>query len=76
MDGSKQGATVNRTAKPAPAPGPSRVSQNAPESKSASANVWRMLEADDRFVQGMNEAVEQNLAGKFGPFRHARKRPG
>ena len=55
--------------------GRSRPSPTAPESKSRSANVWALLQADPRFREGMARARQQHDAGEFAPFEHQVPRP-
>jgi hypothetical protein len=47
---------------------PAHVSQNAPVSKSASANVWRLLEQQPGFNERVRRGKAQLDAGKRIPF--------
>lgn len=51
---------------------PARVSPTAPNTKSASTNIWRLLESDQSFVDGMEEARRERAQGLFGRFRGKR----
>ena len=59
--------------RPAARPGSaSRVSPTAPESKSASVNVWRMLESLPGFNERLERGKAQLAAGESVPFREVR----
>ena len=45
-----------------------RVSPTAPDSRSASTNVWRLAEADPRFREGMARAAEDFENGRTVPL--------
>jgi hypothetical protein len=51
-----------------------RVSPTAPASKSASANVWAMLERLPGFAKRMATGRRQLAAGKSVPFNEVRRR--
>lgn len=51
-----------------------RVSPTAPESRSASANVWRMLESQPDFNERLERGKAQLAAGDAVPFREVRGR--
>ena len=61
------------TKKPA-ASAAARVSPTAPESKSASVNVWHMLEGQPGFNERMERGKAQLAAGDSVPFREVRGR--
>jgi hypothetical protein len=50
-----------------------RVSPTAPDTHSASTNVWRLIETQPDFAEGMEQARREHDAGAFKPFR--RKNP-
>ena len=58
--------------KPAAASG--RVSPTAPESKSASVNVWRMLESQPEFDERLERGKAQLASGDAVLFREVRGR--
>jgi hypothetical protein len=45
-----------------------RVSPTATADQSGSTNVWRMLEADKSFADGMKKAGDERAKGEFKPF--------
>jgi hypothetical protein len=49
------------------------VSPTAPDTKSRSSNVWRLLESKSDFVEGMEQAHQEHERGEFRPF--VRKTP-
>ena len=49
-----------------------RVSPTATAEQSGSTNVWRMLEADTKFVEGMKRAGTERAKGEFKPFKGKR----
>lgn len=51
-----------------------RVSPTAPETKSASAVVWRGLESIAGFSEELEQADSDLKAGKGVPFREVRRR--
>jgi hypothetical protein len=52
-----------------------RVSPTAPPSKSTSTNVWRLLESNTAFRDGMGQAADDFDKGRVGPTREFLKRP-
>lgn len=40
-----------------------------------SRDVWRLLEQDADFIEGMRESAEDYAAGRVAPFRHRREHP-
>lgn len=52
-----------------------RVSPTAPESASPSTNVWRLLEANPEFREGMERARTDFESGRVAPFQHKVPRP-
>ena len=66
---------MSSTKKPAARPGSAgRVSPTAPESKSASVNVWRMLESQPGFNERLERGKAQLAGGESVPFREVRGR--
>ncbi len=62
--------------KPHHAVGPqARVSPTAPESKSASANVWGLLESAPGFATGMERARQDFAEGRVRPHQHRAPKP-
>ena len=51
-----------------------RVSPAAPESRSVSVNVWRMLERQPGFNERLERGAAQLAAGDAVPFREVRGR--
>lgn len=56
-----------------PGDAPQRVSPTAPESKSASAIVWRGLESVPGFSDELRQARADLKAGKGTPFSEIRR---
>lgn len=52
-----------------------RVSPMAPDTKSASTNVWRLLETMPDFNEGMDRARSDFESGRVAPFKHRVPRP-
>ena len=66
---------MSNTRRPAARAGTAgRVSPTAPESQSASVNVWRMLESQPGFNERLERGKAQLAAGESVPFREVRGR--
>ena len=52
-----------------------RVSPTAPDTHSPSTAVWRLLEQNAEFRDGMERARQDFEAGRVAPFRHRAPRP-
>lgn len=52
----------------------SRVSPTAPVERSASANVWRLLENQPGFNERVERGNRQLAEGRSTPFREVRRR--
>lgn len=54
--------------------GQGRVSPTAPASKSLSHSVWKYLEAQPGFNEGMAEARRELASGQGTPFKEVKSR--